>query len=240
MPSLDYQGVAANGNSSFPYTGGFQSEAVGDYTVDINCDQPCPVFPESAFLVNFSAPDFFEITPEDEFGQTTVGFGPYQQVEWNRGVSLTQEAYEGYVPVGSHFEFQKPYIQNVSWVWRGEATVLTAMVQTGEVDIAFDVGVDAIDVLEPEQVKAGSSAEVFTFWINTLWHPELKKTEVRQALAAGAERQELMAELADRAHDHVLFLPLFETPVIYALDPQLNFEPRFDRRIRVNSMWFSP
>jgi ABC-type transport system substrate-binding protein len=58
--------------------------------------------------------------------------------------------------------------------------------------------------------------------------------------AAGAERQRLMVELADRAHDDVLFLPLFETPVIYALDPKLNFEPRFDRRIRVNSMWFSP
>ena len=437
VPSLDYQGIAANGNSSFPYTGGYQSEAVGDYSVNINCDQPCPVFPESAFLVNFSAPEYFKITPEDEFGQNTVGFGPYKLVEWNRGVSLIQEAYEDYVPVGSHFEFQKPYIQNVTWVWRGETTVLTAMVQTGEADIAFDVGVDAIDALEPEQVRAGSSAEVFTFWINTLWHPELKKKEVRQALAhaincqelvdslygglppcrgniiwpgvigaterntapyeynpdlarqllqeanydpnnvikitgraaripkqaevyealdgyfdavginaeinvveasvrndlrncaigmavkevlqaqgldpetaeatladmqaaldkggancptsdliespissnnldfgrnataylnclrpqsfvcdpspgglqeklrpalsaAGADRQRLMEELADRAHDDVLFLPLFETPVIYGKDPKLNYEPRFDRRIRVNTMWFSP
>jgi hypothetical protein len=32
-------------------------------------------------------------------------------------------------------------------------------------------------------------------------------------VAAGAERQRLMAELADRAYDEVLFLPLFETPV---------------------------
>jgi hypothetical protein len=58
--------------------------------------------------------------------------------------------------------------------------------------------------------------------------------------ASGAEQQRLLAELADRAHDDVLFLPLFDTLVIYALDPKLNFEPRFDRRIRVNSMWFSP
>jgi ABC-type transport system substrate-binding protein len=311
------------------------------------------------------------------------------------------------------------------------------MVKTGEADLAFDVGVDVIDSLKPEQIKSGSSAEVFAFWINTLWHPELKKTKVRQAIvhaincqeivdslyrglpacrgniiwpgvvgaterntapyeynpdlsrqllqeaqynpknvikitgradwipkqvevyeamdsyldevginaeinvveasvrsdmrqcaigkavsevleakgldpetatatladmqaaldkggadcptadllespissnnldfsrnataylnclrpvsfvcdpspgglqeklepglaASGVERQRLLVELADRAHDEVLFLPLFETPVIYALDPKLNFEPRFDRRIRVSSMWFSP
>jgi peptide/nickel transport system substrate-binding protein len=437
LPSLAYQGIADNDNSSFNYTAGYAGEAVGEYTVNINCDQPCPVFPETAFLLNFSAPDYFKNSSEDEFGQKTVGFGPYKQVSWDPGISLTQEAYDDYVPAGNHIEFQKPYIQNVKWVWRGESTVLAAMVQTGEADIAFDVGVDVIDSLKPEQVKSGSSAEVFAFWINTLWHPELKKTKVRQAMvhaincqeivdslykglpacrgniiwpgvigaterntapyeynpdlsrqllqeaqydpenvikitgradripkqveiyeamdsyldavginaeinvveasvrsdmrqcaigkavsevleakgldpetaeptladmqaaldkggadcptsdliesplssnnldfsrnanaylnclrpvsfvcdpspgglqeklepalsAAGAERQRLMVELADRAHDDVLFLPLFETPVIYALDPKLNFEPRFDRRVRVNSMWFSP
>jgi peptide/nickel transport system substrate-binding protein len=435
LPSLAYQGIAENDNSSFPYTGGYQGEAVGEYTLNINCDQACPIFPETAFLLNFSAPEYFKNTPEAEFGRTTVGFGPYQQVIWEPGVSITQEAYDDYVPAGDHFEFQKPYIQNVKWVWRGETTVLAAMVQTGEADLAFDVGVDVIDSLKPEQIKWSSSAEVFAFWINTLWHPELKKKEVRKAMvyaincqeivyslyrglppcrgniiwpgvvgatqrnaapypynpdlsrqflkiaqydpknvikitgraaripkqvevyeaikgyfdevginseinlveasvrddlrqcaigkavnevleakgldpetatatladmqaaldkggaecptadllespissnnldfgrnanaylnclrpqsfvcdpspgglqeklgpalaASGAERQRLLAELADRAHDDVLFLPLFDTPVIYALDPKLNFEPRFDRRIRVNSLWF--
>src|ERR671914_11372 len=437
LPSLAYQGVADNDNSSFSYTAGYKAEAVGEYTVNINCDQACPIFPETAFLLNFSAPDYFKNASEEEFGQKTVGFGPYQQVSWEPGISITQEAYDDYVPAGDHFEFQKPYIRNVKWVWRGESTVLAAMVQQGEVDIAFDVGVDVIDSLKPEQIKSGSSAEVFAFWINTLWHPELKKEKVRQAMvhaincqeivdslykglptcrgniiwpgvvgaterntapyeynpelskqllaeanydpknvikitgradripkqvevyeamdtyldevginaeinvveasvrsglrqcaigqavnevleakgldpetatatpadmqaaldkggancptsdliespissnnldfsrnataylnclrpvsfvcapspgglqeklepalaASGAERQRLLAELADRAHDEVLFLPLFETPVIYALDPKLHFEPRFDRRIRVNSLWFSP
>jgi len=26
--------------------------------------------------------------------------------------------------------------------------------------------------------------------------------------------------------------------VIYAVDPELNWEPRNDRRVRVNTMWF--
>jgi peptide/nickel transport system substrate-binding protein len=195
LPSLAYQGIAENDNSSYPYTGGYQGEAVGEYTVNINCDQPCPVFPETAFFLNFSAPDYFKNSSEDEFGQKTVGFGPYQFVEWERGVSVTQEAYDDYVPVGNHFEFQKPYIQNVKWVWRGETTVLAAMVQTGEADIAFDVGVDVIDSLDPEQIKSGSSAEVFSFWFNTLWHPELQKKKVRQAMVHAINCQEIVDSL---------------------------------------------
>lgn len=58
--------------------------------------------------------------------------------------------------------------------------------------------------------------------------------------ASGADRQRLMEALADRVHDDVRFLPFFETPVIYAVDPKLNWQPRFDHRVRVSTMWFSP
>ncbi len=51
-------------------------------------------------------------------------------------MSLTQEAYDDYVPAGDHFEFQQPFVRNLKWVWRGETTVAAAMVQTGEADIA--------------------------------------------------------------------------------------------------------
>jgi hypothetical protein len=65
--------------------------------------------------------------------------------------------------------------------------------------------------------------------------------QIAPALAAsGEERRRRMEALADRLHDDVLFLSLFDLPVFYAVDPKLNWEPRFDRRIRVNTMWFSP
>jgi ABC-type transport system substrate-binding protein len=73
LPSLAYQGVADNDNSSFNYTAGYKAEAVGEYSVNINCDQACPVFPETAFLLNFSAPDYFKNAPEEEFEKKTVG-----------------------------------------------------------------------------------------------------------------------------------------------------------------------
>ena len=437
LPSLAYQGVSTNENSSFGYTGGHTSEAVDEFTVDITCEQPCPIFPNTAFFLSFTAPDFFTSSSEDQRALQAVGFGPYRQTEWSHGVSITMEAFDDYVTVSDHFEFQKPFIREAKWLWRAETTVMAAMVQAGEADIAWDAGVDAIGILEEDQLKSGGSAEVYGFWINTLWHPELKKTKVRQAIvhaidcqqivdtlfgglppcrgnimwpgvigsterntapyeydpekskqllaeadydtenvikvggrsaripkqvelyesihgfltevginaeitvlepsvrnelrncaigkaisevqvdrgldpqtakptledmqaaldkggancptghilsaggfsnetldfgrqatrylncaarsfvcdpspgglqgklvpalsASGDERQRLLEELADRVHDDVLLLPMFDLPVFYAVDPKLEWEPRFDRRIRISTMWFSP
>jgi hypothetical protein len=58
--------------------------------------------------------------------------------------------------------------------------------------------------------------------------------------ASGAERQLKMQKLADAMHNDSLFVFGFKLPVVYAVDPKLNFKPRFDGRIRVNHLWFSP
>jgi hypothetical protein len=64
--------------------------------------------------------------------------------------------------------------------------------------------------------------------------------QIAPALAAsGEERTRLMQAFGDRVHDDVLILGLFEAPVIYAVDPKLNWKPRFHRRVRVSTMWFS-
>jgi peptide/nickel transport system substrate-binding protein len=49
LPSLAYQGVGNNDNSSFAYTGGFKAEATDEYTLDITCDQPAPSSPIAQF-----------------------------------------------------------------------------------------------------------------------------------------------------------------------------------------------
>src|SRR5918992_1416259 len=195
LPSLAYQGVGNNDNSSFAYTGGFKAEAIDEYTLDITCDQACPVFPNTTIFLNFLAPDFYANSSEETLTRQAFSFGPYKLVEWQPGVSLTEEAYQDYVPAGDHFEFQKPLVKNLTWVWRGETTVAAAMVQTGEADIAWDVGVDSIGALPENMIKSGSSAEVFGFWLNTLWHPELKKTEGRQAIAHAINCQEIVDSL---------------------------------------------
>jgi hypothetical protein len=105
------------------------------------------------------------------------------------------EAYDDYVPAGDHFEFQKPFIRQATWLWRGEKTVAAAMVQTGEADIAWDVGVDSIEALPEGIVRSGGSAETFTLRVNMLWHPELKKQKVRLAMAHAINCQEVVDTL---------------------------------------------
>src|SRR5919106_469006 len=102
LPSLAYQGVADNDNSSVSYTAGYKAEAVGEYTVNITCDQACSIFPNSTIFLNFLAPEFYTSSSDETLSREVIGFGPYKLVEWQPGVELTQEAYEDYVPAGHH------------------------------------------------------------------------------------------------------------------------------------------
>ena len=64
--------------------------------------------------------------------------------------------------------------------------------------------------------------------------------QIAAALAAsGEERQERLEVLADKFREDVLFIPLFDLPVIYAVNAKLNWEARLDPSVRVSTMWFS-
>ena len=59
-----------------------------------------------------------------------------------------------------------------------------------------------------------------------------------QAVSSREARRLALEQLADIAHDEALFLPLFSVPVVYGMDPQLQWEPRSDGRVRINTMSF--
>jgi peptide/nickel transport system substrate-binding protein len=188
-------GNPASVNNSINYTGPFSAVSVDDYTVDVNCNQPCPIFPSTAFFVEFEAPDWYANASEEERAVQSIGVGPYKQVDWISGVSITHEAYDDYVPAGDHFEFQKALIRDATWVWRGEPLVIAAMIQTGEADIGWDVSVDAVGSVPANMLRAGTSAESYSMTMDTMWHPELKKKQVRQAIVHAVNCQELADSL---------------------------------------------
>jgi peptide/nickel transport system substrate-binding protein len=66
LPSLAFEGIAGNENPSFGYTGGFKAEAVGEYTLDLTCAQACPIFPNTAFFLDFVPPKFYASATEEE------------------------------------------------------------------------------------------------------------------------------------------------------------------------------
>ena len=53
---------------------------------------------------------------------------------------------------------------------------------------------------------------------------------------SGEERRIGMTALADLAREEAFFLPLFDVVTVYGLNDTLQWEPRFDGRVRLNMM----
>ncbi len=192
---VEYNADVANPSASISWTGpDVKGEVMDDLTVDIVCPVACPIYPRTALFADFQDPAWFEAADETERSRLTVGFGPYKIIGYNPGVSTEFEAYEDYKPNENWFS-QAPSIQFITHVYRAEATVRASMIQTGEADWAADIGFDEIPRV-PKHVS-GKTAEVYTLVLDTVFHPELEKQKVREALAIAIDCQTLLAALFD-------------------------------------------
>jgi peptide/nickel transport system substrate-binding protein len=86
-----------------------------------------------------------------------------------------------------------PLIKNITQLWRSEALVRASMVQTGEADWVDNIGFENAERV-PQAIQSGTN-EIYMLVADTIWHPELQKKQVRQALAHAIDCQELVATL---------------------------------------------
>ena len=192
---VEYNANVANPSASISWTGpDVKGEVVDDLTVDIVCPVACPIYPRTALFADFQDPAWFEAADESERSRLTVGFGPYKIIEYNPGVDTKFEAFEDYKPNENWFS-QAPSIQYITHTYRAEATVRASMIQTGEADWAADIGFD--EIVRVPKHTSGKTAEVYTLVLDTVFHPELKKQKVREALAIAIDCQSLLDSLFD-------------------------------------------
>lgn len=165
-----------------------RAEIIDDYTVDFVCESACPVLPRFGQFHTFVAPDYHRnVSQEDrDASGQVIGWGPYEWGEWVRGEYITLTAFDGYVePQPVDFITQAPTIKDARYIWREEETVRSAMIQAGEADLSWAVSIDQAETINNSEhgktVKV-VSGEVYTINVDTIWHPELRKLEVRQAL----------------------------------------------------------
>jgi peptide/nickel transport system substrate-binding protein len=195
-------GIDLNGDGK--HGGGFtmhsfiSGQMVDDLTVDVICQNakretnPCPIFPRTGLFHGYQAPDWWSKATPEQRSRISYGFGPYKITGWDPGVKVTLEAYTDYKP-NAAAESRAPLIKNVTQVWRQESLVRAAMVTAGEADWADNVGFENITKV-PQAIQSGSN-EIYTLVADNIWHPELKKRQVRQALAHAIDCPTIMKAL---------------------------------------------
>lgn len=167
-----------------------------ELTVDVVCGTACPIFPRTATYTTFQAPGWWDSATEEERETLTVGTGPYQIEEWRPGVEVELKAFEGYRP-NTPFASQASPIKRAFQVWHGDAFVRAAMVAAGEADWAEDIGIWNRELVPQAQI--GTDNEVVILVADNVWHPELKKKQVREALTLAIDCPLLMETLYDGA-----------------------------------------
>ena len=191
-------------SNDFSFHGVIGGEVVDDYTLDIVCGKACPILPRTTIFTKFQDTGWFldavgassyADLPEDmsdEIERLTVGLGPYKIVEWDTGLEITLEAYEGYNPNPATVYSRKPSIPNLVQQWRNEPLVRAAALQAGEADWA-EIAFQDRD-LAPKWVSATNN-EAYVYAIDTVHHPELRKREIREALNLAIDCETVMEEI---------------------------------------------
>ena len=194
---IDQNGNVDNGSSGYSYHGSISGEVVDDYTVRVVCEEDCPVLPRGLIFGRFQAPGWYASAPEEERNQNLYGIGPYRLVEWRPDIDIQMEIYEDYVPNpdSSVVDGQAPHIKTVTNVWRGEELVRASMIRTGEADWSADIGF--ANKNNVPVAKLSTTSEVFALIPDAMWHPELKKKKVRQALNLAIDCQAITDALLE-------------------------------------------
>jgi len=183
----------ALGHESYQYAGPLKGEVVNDLTLDVVCPSACPLLPRQTMQTVFQAPEWWKTASPDERATKTVSTGPYKFVEWRRGTLIQSTAYEDYVPAPNVAGMGKPKVKDVTLIWRKEPQVLAAAVKSGEADLAWDIGTE-VRTLAPAW-KSGGTTTIFAFTMDTIWHPELKKLAVRQAIVHAVDCKAIVASI---------------------------------------------
>lgn len=123
-----------------------------------------------------------------EYGlSSAVGTGPFKFKEWTKGDRLTlvrNENYWGDPPCMDEIVYK---------AIPDEATRMVAL-QAGEIDIMFDPALKDVQDYESDanyNVQTVDSGDMKTLWFNTT-KPQFSDVRVRQALAYGIDRQEIV------------------------------------------------
>jgi peptide/nickel transport system substrate-binding protein len=123
-----------------------------------------------------------------DFGRHPVGTGPFKFVEWIPDQRIVVERFDRY------WEQGKPYLDRIEFRHVPDAEVRLTSIRTGEVDIVDEVSYRHLPLLRGSgniklvEHKSGR----FVAWQWDVDKPPFNNAKLRQALAYGVDRDEIM------------------------------------------------
>ena len=161
-------------------------EIEDDYTVIVNTSEPFgPILAHFAYPAAAIVPmDVVEADPEG-FALNPVGSGPYKFVEWKQGEYCKLEAFEDYYA-------GKALTQNVVMKVVPEAAQRTIQLETGEIDLSYEVSANDVSKIEGnEELKMYSSQSLKCTFLtmNYTYDGPLKNKDVRHAIELAIDKQ---------------------------------------------------
>ena len=162
-------------------------QAKDDYTVIVPFTSPHP-----SFIYQLTDPAFgivpkkyFESVGEEGFAKAPIGSGPYKLKEYVTGDYYTLERYDEYWGGPAKTKYLTMKIVP-------EAGQRTIMLETGEIDVAYEIPyVDAakIEANDDLQFLSTPSMKIVMFYLNTQSATPLKDNRVRQAIEYAIDKE---------------------------------------------------
>ncbi len=164
-------------DNSAKYFGGLEvsMEAIDDLTVEITTSPAQPILPLLLSGVTVVPTG----TDASAFITEPVGTGPYIFSEWNIGQNIILTRNDNYWG-------ETPEVESATYVFRSDAAVAAAMVETGEADIVPSMSV--LDATNPATDFSYPNSETFFLRIDTDVAP-LNDRRVREALNLAIDRE---------------------------------------------------
>lgn len=164
-----------------------------EYTVLFALNYPYRYIEISPFtLVPIVTQASFEADPDGMINQP-VGTGPYKMTSWVAGNELVFEKFDEYWGEGTEYQYQN--VDQIVLKVVGEATQRTIELETGNVDLLYDIPTTDIQYLqdsEDYEVFVIPSTAVNTLQFNCSEYSACQDVRVRQAIAYAMDNQAII------------------------------------------------
>jgi peptide/nickel transport system substrate-binding protein len=169
-----------------------QAKAVDEYTLDVVTEAPDPILPTRLYFQPQPSQKAYEAAP-DQFPLKPVGTGPYKFVEWVKGQHVKLTANPDWWGNGNPAEAHgAATIKDVTFVFRPEREVRTAMVKRGEADLGRWLTAEQCN----ESPACATSMSLDTIFLRPdTFHPVFKDKRVREALNLAIDRKLIVQDI---------------------------------------------